>query len=58
MSDRRDAPHFDAEDVERSPDDDRRWLDMVAQSMPRIRVDIRPLSKDGEIAVLVAKRGR
>jgi len=50
------ASHFDAEDAQRSSDDDRRWLDVVAQSMPRVRAYIRRVSKDDdEIADLLAE---
>jgi len=54
--DPRAANHPDAEDVRRSRDDDRRWLDAVAQSMPRVRAYIRRVSKDDdEIADLLAE---
>jgi DNA-directed RNA polymerase specialized sigma24 family protein len=50
------AIHLDAEDVRRSWDDERRWLDTVAQSMPRVRAYIRRVSMDGdEIADLLAE---
>ena len=48
--------HLDAEAARRSRDDDGRWLDVVAWSMPRVRAYIRRVSKDDdEVADLLAE---